>query len=384
YGTFASGTTDTNKRFIASIRAGYDGGTWGREYLDLWINRAPNDSNNDANQVRAMRITHGGRVVVGDRNDDTANAFQVGGNGAFSGGVAAGGRDSGGANFRLMNGKDVLLRNDGSNFYVLLSNGSGYGASWNDFRPITVNVATGVLSLDDTGAGTYVGGQLNVKGMLNISSGSNEGRALIGSSGGYFFGNASEAGFYLPSSGTMFALNFAKKNLLVNGKDVWHTGNLPNPAQTTGITMSGPILAAEGTVTQPGISFVNDGAPDTGFFHIADGVFAVANNGRETMRFLAVDGTFQNNRVLIGQPADDGNHLQVNGNATTRGLHRFGTGATTAWANSDAAWGYFRSNGHVSVGSKSATGVLQLIAGKAEVAKLVPGGRMTIAGTADR
>ncbi|RBL67912.1 phage tail protein, partial [Pseudomonas sp. MWU13-2625] len=330
-----------------------------------------------------MRITYGGRVVVGDRNDDTANAFQVGGNGAFSGGVASGGLDSGGANFRLMNGKDVLLRNDGSNFYVLLSNGSGYGASWNDFRPITVNVATGVLSLDDTGAGTYVGGQLNVKGMLNISSGSNEGRALIGSSGGYFFGNASEAGFYLPSSGTMFALNFAKKNLLVNGKDVWHTGNLPNPAQTTGITMSGPILAAEGTVTQPGISFVNDGAPDTGFFHIADGVFAVTNNGRETMRFLAVDGTFQNNRVLIGQPADDGNHLQVNGNATTRGLHRFGNGVTTAWANSDAAWGYFRSNGHMSVGSESATGVLQLIAGKAEVAKLVPGGRMTIAGTAD-
>ncbi|RBH48722.1 phage tail protein, partial [Pseudomonas sp. MWU13-2860] len=161
YGTFASGTTDTNKRFIASIRAGYDGGSWGREYLDLWINRAPNDSNNDANQVRAMRITHGGRVVVGDRNDDTAHAFQVGGNGAFSGGVASGGLDSGGANFRLMNGKDVLLRNDGSNFYVLLSNGSGYGGSWNDFRPITVNVATRLLSLDDTGAGTYVGGQLN-------------------------------------------------------------------------------------------------------------------------------------------------------------------------------------------------------------------------------
>ncbi|RBL64974.1 phage tail protein, partial [Pseudomonas sp. MWU13-2625] len=143
----------------------------------------------------------------------------------------------------------------------------------------------------------------------------------IGPSGGYFFGTGNAAGFYLPSTGAMFAFDFAKKNLTVVGNEVWNAGNLPKPAQTTGFTMSGQILAAEGTVDKPGISFVNDGAPDTGFFHIADGVFAVANNGRETMRFLAVDGTFQNNRVLIGQPADDGNHLQVNGNATTRGLH---------------------------------------------------------------
>ncbi|WP_230959302.1 phage tail protein [Burkholderia cepacia] len=383
HGTFAAGTADTNKRFIASMRAGYDAGTWGREYLDFWINRAPNDSNSDANQVRAMRITYGGRIVVGNRNDDTANAFQVGGNGAFSGGVSSGGLDAGGANFRLMNSKDVLLRNDGSNFYVLLSNGSGYGASWNDFRPITVNVATGVLSLDDTGAGTYVGGRLNVKGDLNVSNGGNEGHVLLGPSGGYFFASATKAGFYLPSADAMFAFDFATKNLFVGNGEVWHSRNLPNPAQTTGITMSGQILAAEGTVSRPGYSFVNDGAPDTGFFHISDGVFAVTNNGRETMRFLAVDGSYQNNRVLIGQPADDGSMLQVAGNASTRGLHRFGNGTTTAWVNSDAAWGYFRSNGNVSVGSEGATGTLQLIAGKAEVARFFPGGRMTLGGLAD-
>ncbi|WP_243712156.1 hypothetical protein [Burkholderia pyrrocinia] len=272
HGTFSAGTADTNARHIAPIRAGYDGGTWSREYLDFWINRTPNDANSDANQVRAMRITYGGRIVVGNRNDDTTNAFQVGGNGAFSGGVASGGLDAGGANFRLMNGKDVLLRNDGSNFYVLLSNGSGYGASWNDFRPITVNVTTGVLSLDDTGVGTYVGGLLNVKGLLNVSNGGNEARMILGPSGGYFFGTANAAGFYLPSTGAMFAFDFAKKNLLVVGNEVWNAGNLPNPAQTTGFTISGQILAAEGSVSKPGISFVNDGAPDTGFYHIADGV----------------------------------------------------------------------------------------------------------------
>ncbi|VWC91213.1 phage tail fiber protein [Burkholderia lata] len=384
HGTFAAGTADTNARLIASLRAGFDAGTWGREYLDFYINRTPNDSNSDANQIRAMRITHGGRLIVGNMDDNGATALQVGGTGLYSGGVASAGLDSGGANFRLMNGRDVILRNDGSNFYLLLSDGSGIGASWNSLRPLTIDAKTGAVTLDGTGSGsTYVGGQLNVKGMVNISNGPSEARMLIGPSGGYFFGTNIAAGFYLPSTGAMFAFDFAKKNLTVVGNEVWNTGNLPSPAQTTGITMSGQILAAEGTVTRPGYSFVNDGAPDTGFFHIADGVFAVTNNGRETMRFLAVDGSYQNNRVLIGQPADDGSMLQVAGNATTRGLHRFGEGKTTAWANSGGDWGYFRSNGHVSVGSEGAAGVLQLIAGNSEVARLFPGGRMTLGGLGD-
>lgn len=378
-GTFAAGTADTNARLVASIRSGYDAGTWGREYLDFWINRTPNDANSDANQIRAMRITYGGRVVVGNRDDDGKTAFQVGGDGAFTGGISSSGLDAGGANIRLRNGRDVLLRNDGSNFYLLLTNNSDPGASWNAYRPLTINVATGAVMLDDTGAGTYVGGQLAVKGMLNVSNGANEARMLLGPSGGYFFGTGNAAGFYLPSTGAMFAFDFAKKNLTVVGNEVWNAGNLPNPAQTTGITMTGQILAAEGTVTRPGYSFVNDGAPDTGFFHIADGAFAVTNNGRETMRFLAGEP----NRVLLGTTVDDGHMFQVGGNAITRGLHRFGTGSTTAWANCSGDWGYFRSNGNVSVGSEGATGVLQLIAGNSEIAKLVPGGRMTIGGTAD-
>lgn len=384
WGTFGGTNTDTGSRLIASLRAGFDGGAWGKEYLDFLVNKSANDSQSDANQARAMRLTFGGRVLVGDTSDDGYSGLQVAGSGTFGGGVTSSGLDRGGANFRLMNGKDVLLRNDGSNFYFLLSNGSGTGASWNNYRPLTINVATGVVSIDDTGVGTYVGGQLNVKGMLNVGNGPAEGRAIFGPSGGYYFGSATQAGFYLPSSGAMFAFDFAKKNLVIgSGSEVWHAGNLPSPAQTTGITMSGQFLAAEGSVGTPGIAFANDGAPDTGFFHVADGVFAVTNNSRETMRFVAVDGNYQNNRVLIGTTVDDGSLLQVGGNAVTRGLHRFGSGVTTAWVNSDAAWGYFRSNGNVSVGSEGATGSLQLLAGKAEAARLYPGGRMTIGGIAD-
>lgn len=304
------------------------------------------------------------------------------GNVSATGGIASSGLDNGGANFRLMNGRDVILRNDGTNFYLLLSGGSGLGASWNNLRPLTIDTATGAVILDGTGAGgAYVGGPLNVKGMLNVSNGPSEGRMLLGPSGGYFFGTGASAGFYLPSTGAMFAFDFAKKNLVIgSGSEVWHAANLPSPAQTTGITMSGQILAAEGTVTKPGISFVNDGAPDTGLFHVADGVFAVTNNGRETMRFLA-GGPF--NRVMIGTPVDDdaSSAFLVGGNAATRGQHTFGTGKIVTWANSDAAWGYLRTNGNMTIGSEAAQGIVQMIAANAEVARFVPGGRLLV-GTA--
>ncbi|VWD07735.1 phage tail fiber protein [Burkholderia aenigmatica] len=376
YGTFASGTTDTNARLVASIRAGYDGGTWGREYLDFWINRTANDSNSDANQIRAMRITYGGRVQIG-ATDDGVSLLRVAGNGRFAGEVWSETANG----FRIAYGNyGVFLRNDGSNAFLLqTASGDQFGAG-NAFRPLQWSLSTGQVAIDANGAGTQFGGNVAVKGTLNISNGGMEGRAIIGPSGGYFFGSATQAGFYLPLTGVMFAFDFAKKNLLVGNGEVWHTGNLPNPAQTTGITMSGQILAAEGSATRPGISFVNDGAPDTGFYHISDGVFAVANNGRETMRFVAGDS----NRVLIGNPTDDGQSmLQIGGHAVTRGVHRFGNGPITAWANSDAVWGFFRSNGHVSVGSEKTDGVLQLIAGNSEIARLVPGGRMIIGTTTD-
>ncbi|WP_443797973.1 phage tail fiber protein, partial [Burkholderia cepacia] len=75
------------------------------------------------------------------------------GNISAAGGIASTGLDTGGANFRLMNGRDVILRNDGSNFFLLLTDSSGIAASWNSYRPVTVNMKTGAVMLDDTGAG---------------------------------------------------------------------------------------------------------------------------------------------------------------------------------------------------------------------------------------
>lgn len=57
-----------------------------------------------------------------------------------------------------------------------------------------------------------------------------------------------------------------------------------------GPTINSPVFTGQslftgGTKTNPGISFTNDGAPDTGFFHEGDGIFGVTNNTTETVKF---------------------------------------------------------------------------------------------------
>jgi hypothetical protein len=62
------------------------------------------------------------------------------------------------------------------------------------------------------------------------------------------------------------------------------------PAPINSPAFTGQVLVPEGTSAVPGLSFANDGAPDTGFYHIADGVFGISNNTNQTWRFAA-DGT---------------------------------------------------------------------------------------------
>ena len=43
-------------------------------------------------------------------------------------------------------------------------------------------------------------------------------------------------------------------------------------------TFTGQVIVPEGTSSVPGLAFANDGAPDTGFYHISDGVFGATAN----------------------------------------------------------------------------------------------------------
>lgn len=50
-------------------------------------------------------------------------------------------------------------------------------------------------------------------------------------------------------------------------------------------TFTGTATFSEGSSNSPSISFANDGAPDTGFYHISDGVFGVTCNTQPIAKF---------------------------------------------------------------------------------------------------
>ncbi|WP_186083651.1 hypothetical protein [Burkholderia gladioli] len=284
-------------------------------------------SSSSASVALMQLMPAGGRVLIGWPQDDGQSCLQGIGGARFAGGIASSGLDAGGANFRLIasNGNDAFFRNDGSNAYLLLSSGSGIGATFNAFRPFTVNTTTGVPTLDATGTGTYFGGDI-----FCTSAGGAEGRIHLGTNDGYYYGNADGAGWWSPTIGSW---QLAKSGMNINGKSVWTAGNLPNPAQTTGFSMAGQLLLAEGSATAPSLSFINDGTPDTGLFHINDGTFGVTNNGIETARFTS------GNRVLLARTADDGaSALQVGGPTSLRGQVTLTSGNAILFRSQNGAY----------------------------------------------
>lgn len=50
-------------------------------------------------------------------------------------------------------------------------------------------------------------------------------------------------------------------------------------------TFTGQVIVPEGTASVPGLAFANDGSPDTGFWHVSDGVFGATCNTEQIMLF---------------------------------------------------------------------------------------------------
>jgi hypothetical protein len=59
---------------------------------------------------------------------------------------------------------------------------------------------------------------------------------------------------------------------------------------------TGQVFLPEGSVTSPGLTFQNDGIPDTGLYHISDGVFGVTCNAVSVAKFQSTGMT------LLGTP----------------------------------------------------------------------------------
>lgn len=74
------------------------------------------------------------------------------------------------------------------------------------------------------------------------------------------------------------------------------------------LTVNGQILAPEGTAQAPGISFQNEGASDTGIFHVGEGVVGMSSNGTEIVRYTQSGASFSARPTFSGNvPWDTGN-----------------------------------------------------------------------------
>nr|WP_009916231.1 hypothetical protein [Burkholderia humptydooensis] len=111
---------------------------------------------------------------------------------------------------------------------------------------------------------------------------------------------------------------FADRTFLVDGKAVRREGALKGELK---LDPGARIVLAEGSTAFPSLTFANDGAPDTGLFHIADGHFGVTSNGVQTVHF-APEGTYFDKPAFGSHP-----------DASDRS-NRF---ATTQWIASELA-----------------------------------------------
>lgn len=67
-----------------------------------------------------------------------------------------------------MGGYKVFFRNDGANFYVMLSNKNG--SSFNGLRPIRIDIATGDVHFCNNVLSVYNNGDVYVRGTLHASN----------------------------------------------------------------------------------------------------------------------------------------------------------------------------------------------------------------------
>ncbi|KKJ05411.1 phage tail protein [Burkholderia gladioli] len=261
-------------------------------------------------------VTSEGRMLVGSWNSDGVSRLQVSGS-ARADGFVSDALDAGGAHFRARNGDyGAFLRNDGTNVNLLSTKKGDSSGQANDYRPFAWNLATGYVTIDANGRGTTLGGVATIVGDAKIGIATNEGRAWIGPLNGYFYSNAVSVGWWSPTVGS-FQYMVDDRSFRIDGKPVWHSGNVTPLDASKGGVMSGSVTFAagqrlfldEGSAAFPSIAFVNDGVPDTGLYHARDGVFGVTCNGVVTVTF-AQEATYFQAPAAGPSPAAGDNSLR--------------------------------------------------------------------------
>ncbi|GAB7536279.1 phage tail protein [Burkholderia sp. 3C] len=261
------------------------------------------------NQER-LRVLPSGRVQIGTTTDDGSNLLQVAGNVMTTGGVASNQTDTGGANFRAISGNyGAMIRNDGSSAYLLSTKQGDPTGTCNDYRPLSWQLGNGMVTIDGNGNGTSFGGVVNVVNELSVGTGLGQGSIRVGPVEGFLYSNKDGYGWWTPNNGA-FQYYIADRTFRIDGQRVWTEAMVDPLDKRSGGTISGNVTMGpgkrlfldEGTPLLPSLTFVNDGSPDTGFYHTADGQFGVTCNTQPIVGF-ATDGTRFNGNVFGPTPA---------------------------------------------------------------------------------
>lgn len=120
-------------------------------YIDFHYNNSESDYTFRIVQNSEDTLTLGGKVAVSNTLTVTSGGMSVAGNIKNTGEIQSETTNS----YRLVSGNyGTFWRNDGNDLYLMLTNsGDQYGV-YNSFRPLTVDLATGVCDISGTAVGT--------------------------------------------------------------------------------------------------------------------------------------------------------------------------------------------------------------------------------------
>ncbi|MBN3839263.1 hypothetical protein [Burkholderia sp. Ac-20349] len=390
WGTFGS-SSDTGARLVASLRAGFNGGTWGTEYLDFYINSQANDAVSDANTANVMRLTYGGRMLLGvgapDDGVTTAqilSSMSVSKNGAPNqklAMVAAGGNNNF-TSYSYANSAVPLVFNsttDGSNTAV---SGGSIGFA---FQLLGVNK----LQIPGTGNVLLGGTTDDGSNMLQVPGSVRASNYLIN---GQFAGDAGSVGFNNTNGP---AISFYGSSTAGAGSLIFRTATV----ERARVSAAGRLLIGTTTDNNTDLLQVNGSARLGNALSIyypnndttasisttawSGGTVIESFNGANTTKKVIAMAPY-GGRVLIGTTSDDGSSLlQVAGNTYFYGVSYFGQTSSKAYINCDANQYYLYGQGNAYIGSVGASGYIGLVSGNAEHMRVTASGRILIGTVSD-
>lgn len=145
-----------------------------------------------------------------------------------------------GGQFRAVQGNyGVILRNDGGNYYTLITNSGDPWGTWNGLRPFTISLTTGIVSMS---SGVNISGGFNISGAAEFNNGLGCGTANGLGTTGISLGD-NDTGFKQEGDGILNA--YANSQRIMR----WTTGATANYKQLQVQGVNGPALLLNNTAT---------------------------------------------------------------------------------------------------------------------------------------